>query len=282
MDNVYICLSMDISFSKYQGTGNDFVLIDNMNGMYTGMELEQIKHLCNRKFGIGSDGLIMLNASDKKDFYMDFFNPDGSKSFCGNGARCAVKFAFDSKIINQNKMSFEAIDGTHNATVCNSEVKLEMSINSTPTKTNLSSDTNEDFIETFFMDTGSPHLVAYVDKLNLLESKRLIQIGQEIRYSPKYIDKGINVNLVYIQDSDDLSIATYERGVENETLSCGTGATACALIHAMQKNQQSGDIRVDTKGGLLQIAYEKNNQGGFNAVYLIGPAMLIYNGTIRI
>ena len=179
-------------------------------------------------------------------------------------------------------MSFEAIDGTHNATVCNSEVKLEMSINSTPTKTNLSSDTNEDFIETFFMDTGSPHLVAYVDKLNLLESKRLIQIGQEIRYSPKYIDKGINVNLVYIQDSDDLSIATYERGVENETLSCGTGATACALIHAMQKNQQSGDIRVDTKGGLLQIAYEKNNQGGFNAVYLIGPAMLIYNGTIRI
>lgn len=282
MDNGYICLSMDISFSKYQGTGNDFVLIDNMNGMYTGMELEQIKHLCNRKFGIGSDGLIMLNASVKNDFYMDFFNPDGSKSFCGNGARCAVKFAFDSKIINQNKMSFEAIDGTHNATVCNSEVKLEMSINSTPTKTNLSSDTNEDFIETFFMDTGSPHLVAYVDKLNLLESKRLIQIGQEIRYSPKYIDKGINVNLVYIQDSDDLSIATYERGVENETLSCGTGATACALIHAMQKNQQSGDIRVDTKGGLLQIAYEKNNQGGFNAVYLIGPAMLIYNGTIRI
>ena len=282
MDNVYICSSMDISFSKYQGTGNDFVLIDNMNGMYTGMELEQIKHLCNRKFGIGSDGLIMLNASVKNDFYMDFFNPDGSKSFCGNGARCAVKFAFDSKIINQNKMSFEAIDGTHNATVCNSEVKLEMSINSTPTKTNLSSDTNEDFIETFFMDTGSPHLVAYVDKLNLLESKRLIQIGQEIRYSPKYIDKGINVNLVYIQDSDDLSIATYERGVENETLSCGTGATACALIHAMQKNQQSGDIRVDTKGGLLQIAYEKNNQGGFNAVYLIGPAMLIYNGTIRI
>ena len=282
MDNVYICLSMDISFSKYQGTGNDFVLIDNMNGMYTGMELEQIKHLCNRKFGIGSDGLIMLNASVKNDFYMDFFNPDGTKSFCGNGARCAVKFAFDSKIINQNKMSFEAIDGTHNATVCNSEVKLEMSINSTPTKTNLSSDTNEDFIETFFMDTGSPHLVAYVDKLNLLESKRLIQIGQEIRYSPKYIDKGINVNLVYIQDSDDLSIATYERGVENETLSCGTGATACALIHAMQKNQQSGDIRVDTKGGLLQIAYEKNNQGGFNAVYLIGPAMLIYNGTIRI
>ena len=282
MDNVYICLSMDISFSKYQGTGNDFVLIDNMNGMYTGLELEQIKHLCNRKFGIGSDGLIMLNASVKNDFYMDFFNPDGSKSFCGNGARCAVKFAFDSKIINQNKMSFEAIDGTHNATVCNSEVKLEMSINSTPTKTNLSSDTNEDFIETFFMDTGSPHLVAYVDKLNLLESKRLIQIGQEIRYSPKYIDKGINVNLVYIQDSDDLSIATYERGVENETLSCGTGATACALIHAMQKNQQSGDIRVHTKGGLLQIAYEKNNQGGFNAVYLIGPAMLIYNGTIRI
>ena len=148
MDNVYICLSMDISFSKYQGTGNDFVLIDNMNGMYTGMELEQIKHLCNRKFGIGSDGLIMLNASDKNDFYMDFFNPDGSKSFCGNGARCAVKFAFDSKIINQYKMSFEAIDGTHNATVCNSEVKLEMSINSIPTKTNLPSDTNEDFIET--------------------------------------------------------------------------------------------------------------------------------------
>ncbi len=282
MDNVYICSSMDISFSKYQGTGNDFVLIDNMNGMYNGLELEQIKHLCNRNFGIGSDGLIMLNASESNDFYMDFFNPDGSKSFCGNGARCAVKFAFDANIINEHKISFEAIDGTHHASVCSSEVKLEMAIDSLPIKTTLESNITEDFIETYFMDTGSPHFVAYVDRLNLLESKRLIQIGQEIRYSSEYIDKGINVNLVYVLDSGELSIATYERGVENETLSCGTGATACALIHTIHKKQQSGDIKVNTKGGLLQVTYEKNNQGRFNAVYLIGPAMLIYNGKIRI
>ena len=282
MDNVYICLTMDISFSKYQGTGNDFVLIDNMNGMFNGLELEQIKHLCNRKFGIGSDGLIMLNASESNDFYMDFFNPDGSKSFCGNGARCAVKFAFDSNIIKQHKISFEAIDGAHHASVCSSDVKLEMAVDSLPIKTTLQSNIPENFIESYFMDTGSPHFVAYVDRMNLLESQRLIQIGHEIRYSTEYKDKGINVNLVYVLDSGELSIATYERGVENETLSCGTGATACALIHAMHKEEQTGDIKVNTKGGLLQVTYEKNNQGSFNAVHLICPAMLIYNGTIRI
>jgi diaminopimelate epimerase len=273
---------MKIKFCKYQGTGNDFILINNIDGAYNNIGQDEIRFLCDRKFGIGSDGLILLNYSVEHDFYMEFSNPDGSKSFCGNGARCAVQFAGDSNLLSSHGLSFEAIDGVHKAELCGGEVKLEMSSVGMPLNVELVSIDSVPFTKGFFLDTGSPHLALPIDSLKELETKNLLNVGQKIRYSKKYEDEGINVNLLFVHGEDELSIATYERGVENETLSCGTGATACALIHAAKEINAQGLIKVRTKGGLLQVSYESNGKNKFTKVYLIGPAKLIYEGTIGI
>ena len=273
---------MQIKFSKYQGTGNDFILLNNIDGKYNDIGEDEVKFLCDRKFGIGSDGLILLNKSDTHDFYMDFSNPDGSNSFCGNGARCAVKFAGDNGLFSSHNVSFEAIDGLHLAELCGNDVKLEMSAVGLPKYISLEAIDSIPFTDVFFMDTGSPHLMLAVDSLKELESENLINIGRQIRYSKAYESNGINVNMVFEHASDELSIATYERGVENETLSCGTGATACALIHAAKEMHHNGLIKVRTKGGLLQISYESNGKSKFTQVHLIGPAKFIYEGTVEI
>lgn len=275
----YICYTMDIAFSKYQGTGNDFIIINNIDGSYNELSIEQIQRLCDRKFGIGSDGLILINTSDTSDFLMDFFNPDGSKSFCGNGARCAVQFVHEHKIIKNHEVYFDAIDGNHYALVCGADVKLEMAIESIPAKVKLESFNVGDV---YYMDTGSPHLVVYANDLSSLETSSVKKIGQEIRYSEAYEAQGINVNFVYIKDSGDISIATYERGVENETLSCGTGATACALVHALKEELKSGSINMNSKGGDLKVTFERQDTGIYTSVYLIGPATSIYHGNIRL
>lgn len=273
---------MQIKFSKYQGTGNDFILLNNIDGKYNDIGEDEVKFLCDRKFGIGSDGLILLNKSATHDFYMDFSNPDGSNSFCGNGARCAVKFAGDNGLFSSHNVSFEAIDGVHLAELCGNDVKLEMSVVGLPKHISLEAIDSIPFTDVFFMDTGSPHLMLAVDSLKELESENLINIGRQIRYSKAYESNGINVNMVFEHASDELSIATYERGVENETLSCGTGATACALIHAAKEMHHNGLIKVRTKGGLLQISYESNGKSKFTQVHLIGPAKFIYEGTVEI
>lgn len=273
---------MQIKFSKYQGTGNDFILLNNIDGKYNDIGEDEVKFLCDRKFGIGSDGLILLNKSAAHDFYMDFSNPDGSNSFCGNGARCAVKFAGDNGLFSSHNVSFEAIDGVHLAELCGNDVKLEMSVVGLPKHISLEAIDSIPFTDVFFMDTGSPHLMLAVDSLQELESENLINIGRQIRYSKAYESNGINVNMVFEHASDELSIATYERGVENETLSCGTGATACALIHAAKEMHHNGLIKVRTKGGLLQISYESNGKSKFTQVHLIGPAKFIYEGTVEI
>ena len=273
---------MKIKFSKYQGTGNDFILLNNSDGRYNNIGEDEVRFLCDRKFGIGSDGLILLNKSAAHDFYMDFSNPDGSNSFCGNGARCAVKFAGDKGLLSSHNVSFEAIDGLHLAEICGNDVKLEMSVDGIPKHISLEAIDSFPFTDVFFMDTGSPHLMLAVDSLKELESENLINIGRQIRYSKAYESNGINVNMVFEHASDELSIATYERGVENETLSCGTGATACALIHAAKEMHYNGLIKVRTKGGLLQISYESNGKSKFTQVHLIGPAKFIYDGTVEI
>lgn len=270
---------MTIPFYKYQGTGNDFIIINSFNTDKIQLDVNQIQHVCSRKFGIGSDGLILIKKSIGHHFKMEFFNPDGSQSFCGNGARCAVHFAYSSNIINDNPCVFEAFDGIHKAYVCQDEVKVEMSnIGSIET---ISLDNNQELNRaSYFLETGSPHFASYVKKKAELDL--IIDYGKKIRFSEEYKNEGVNVNLIYELDSRRIEMRTYERGVENETLSCGTGATACALIHSAHSNSDENMIEIETKGGILKVSFDKVSNGQFSNVHLIGPAKQIFHGQIEI
>lgn len=269
---------MNITFFKYQGTGNDFVIINAFDSKELELEIDQIQKICNRKYGVGSDGLILIKKSIKQEFKMDFYNPDGSQSFCGNGARCAVHFAFTSNIIKDNSCFFEAADGVHKAYICEGEVKIEMSkIGVIQQLGSIKDEVNQG--KSFFLDTGSPHFMSYVNKED--ELTEIKDFGRKIRYSEPYQKKGVNVNLVYAKDFHRIKMRTYERGVEDETLSCGTGATACALIHASHSNKNQNVIEVETKGGELKVSFERTRDG-FSNVYLIGPVKQIFNGQIEV
>ena len=224
-----------MKFYKYQGTGNDFVMIDNRLGEWDDLSIENIQKLCNRRFGIGADGLIKINSAESVDFEVDYYNSDGSKSFCGNGARCSVAFAHFLDII-ENKTTFTAIDGTHEAEIKNGIIKLKMS----DVKT-IDTDGND-----FVLNTGSPHYVKYVEMLN---NYNVYKIGNEIRNSETYKQEGINVNFVEQLSDKELFVRTYERGVEDETYSCGTGVTAAALTFMKKNNQTFVGIKV--MGGQL-------------------------------
>ncbi|MDC3253058.1 diaminopimelate epimerase [Crocinitomicaceae bacterium] len=258
---------MKICFSKYQGTGNDFIMLNNMDGVYNDLNIDQIRFLCDRRFGIGGDGLIKISRHEDCDFVVEYYNADGSQSFCGNGARCSVAFAMQSNIIGE-KTHFMAIDGPHNAMIRGEYVHLEM------LPVALIEQKNSDYI----INTGSPHYIRFVDQVQQLN---IVEFGQSIRYSPAYKDEGINVNIVVEIDDSSIEIATYERGVEAETLSCGTGATACALAF-MDKNEIcEAEVSVHTKGGRLTIKATRN-EGCFNSIQLAGPAKKIFDGSIEI
>jgi len=258
---------MKISFCKYQGTGNDFVVLDNRDGAYDGLTLEQVAFLCDRKFGIGSDGLMMLENADGFDFKMRYYNADGQEgSMCGNGGRCLVQFAHDKGIIKQS-YQFTASDGPHDAIILdNGLIKLKMQdvhgveVNGTDK----------------ILNTGSPHFIQYVDGVKEVD---VFQQGRNIRYSESFKEAGINVNFVE-RVGNGIKIRTYERGVENETLSCGTGATAAALASSEKMGPQLTNVEVE--GGALQIAFDRIGNQEFNNIWLIGPAQFVYSGTIEI
>lgn len=260
---------MKVRFEKYQGTGNDFIMLDNLNGKYDNLSLAQIQLLCDRRFGIGADGLIKINAKKDLDFEVVYYNSDGSKSFCGNGARCAVAFA-ESLGINVSDTTFLAIDGVHKAQKKNEMIALDMS------PVNVVNQIDNDFI----LNTGSPHYVRFVSDLN---KENIAKTGSEIRYSETYAKEGINVNLVEQISENNITILTYERGVEDETLSCGTGATACALVVGI-KNAKTGKntINVHVKGGELTVAFNYDGKGGFTNIQLIGPATYVFKGEIDV
>lgn len=261
---------MNIKFHKYQGTGNDFVMLDNRSGEYDNLTILQISQLCDRRFGIGADGLIKINQHDSLDFEVDYYNADGSKSFCGNGARCSVQFA-KSLGIDVASTDFLGIDGIHNATVDSNElVHLEMSHISDLTKR------NSDYI----LHTGSPHYVHFVEELAELD---IVDFGKSIRYSDEFKQEGINVNVVEIIDAQTISIATYERGVEDETLSCGTGATACVIAFA-DLNQLKGSncINVKVKGGELKVSFDASDNSTYSNVRLIGPGTFVFKGEVNV
>jgi diaminopimelate epimerase len=258
-----------IKFYKYQGAGNDFVIIDNRNNVFIGDKEKLAKQLCERKFGIGSDGLIFIENSDKAKFEMDFLNPDGSRSFCGNGSRCAVRFAKDQKIFVNDKTSFSAIDGIHFANIQGGLVKIEMK--------------NVDNIQqsgsSYFVDTGSPHYVSYFNSVDKLD---IIEFGQKIRYSEVYKVVGTNVNVVEELSPMNIKVRTYERGVENETLACGTGVTACALTYGLKNDISSGVIKIHALGGELKVSFIKNVDNSFEQIWLEGPAKFVFKGELNV
>ncbi len=260
---------MQIKFYKYQGTGNDFVMIDNRHGFFPKDNIQLIEKLCDRRFGIGADGLILLENDCQTDFRMVYFNSDGNESsMCGNGGRCLVAFAKSLNVIN-DKTSFIATDGLHHATILeNGIVSLQMK------------DVDDVKIEAgyVFLNTGSPHHVTLV---NDIENYDVKTNGAEIRYSDLYGKAGSNVNFVNQISENHFRLRTYERGVEDETLSCGTGATATAIaMHAIGKTNSSC-ITIDVEGGTLKVSFEKTIQG-YKNVFLEGSATFVFEGIIEI
>ena len=258
---------MKHTFYKYQGTGNDFIIIDNRLKLFDKNNTKLIEELCDRRFGIGADGLILLEDHNVANFKMIYFNSDGNEStMCGNGGRCIVAFAKYLGII-ENKALFEAIDGLHDALIEEDLIHLKM-------QDVVNVEANQNFV---VLDTGSPHYVCLKSKVNDVDVKTE---GAKVRYSNPFTKSGINVNFVEKINDNYFAVRTYERGVEDETLSCGTGVTAVALAMHYIGETEKNHIKLKTKGGKLQIKYNQENER-YNDIWLIGPATFVYKGEIE-
>lgn len=258
-----------VLFYKYQGAGNDFILIDNRENIVRHTDISLFKKLCDRRFGIGADGLMLLENDPELDFNMFYANADGNKgSMCGNGGRCIVAFAKKLGIITDDAV-FSATDGMHAARISGSTVSLQMIDVSSITAT-----------DTYWLaDTGSPH---YIRLVTGLEEFDVPAEGKAIRNSDMFRKEGINVNFVE-QEGDHYFVRTFERGVEDETLACGTGVTAVAIAmahHRKATGQQHTEIR--TRGGVLRVSFCKNEDGSYTAVCLEGPAEYVFEGHVLI
>ena len=254
-----------LEFFKYQGTGNDFVMIDNRDLQFP-KDKEIIEKLCDRRFGIGGDGLILLENDPTEDFKMVYYNSDGNEStMCGNGGRCIVAFAHFLDVF-EDKTTFEAIDGKHEAEIQNGIIKLKMiDVN------NIKNIDND-----FELNTGSPHYVKFVE---MLKDYKVFENGNKIRNSASYCEEGINVNFVEELTENEIFVRTYERGVEDETFSCGTGVTAAALVYLKGKNQPS--VQVKVLGGNLKVYAEQVGETFIN-IWLEGPAKQVFKGKINL
>ncbi|WP_290791847.1 diaminopimelate epimerase [Flavihumibacter sp. UBA7668] len=260
---------MEIQFYKYQGTGNDFVILDNRDGRYNELSADQVNYLCNRRFGIGADGLMLLNAKEGYDFEMKYYNSDGREStMCGNGGRCLTMFAYHQGIV-RTVYKFIAIDGEHEAEIDpRGRVRLKM----------------QDVAEVeeshgdYTLNTGSPHYVKMVSRLDELN---VFNKGREIRNSAAFHTAGINVNFVEVEDEHEITVRTYERGVEDETLSCGTGVTASALVN-YHNEQGFNEVSVNTRGGKLSVEYDRHRDGTYSNIWLVGPAEKVFTGALSL
>ncbi len=260
---------MIIPFEKYHGAGNDFIIIDNRLIGFK-FDFKTVNFLCNRRFGIGADGLMLLERHEYYDFSMKYYNSDGFEgSMCGNGGRCISAYYYKN-ISPLNKLRFKAVDGEHQSEILRSEnnncdVKLQMQDVDT-VKLN-----NQDFS----INTGSPHVVRFVEDVGAID---VISLGKEIRYSTEYAPKGTNVDFVQKVDGK-LHVRTYERGVEDETLSCGTGVTASAIAASFSENKNTFEII--TRGGNLKVSFQKH-ESKYTNIWLEGPAAFVYSGTIEL
>ncbi len=258
---------MNIQFFKYQGTGNDFILIDNRQQIFPKNDTKFIKKLCDRRFGIGADGLILLENDKISDFKMVYYNADGNESsMCGNGGRCIVAFARQLNVI-ENETTFVAVDGAHYAKIsADGTVSLQM-------KEVSEIKFAADYV---FLNTGSPHHITLVDDVKSVPVK---EAGSQIRYSDLYGKAGSNVNFVEIISDSLLAVRTYERGVEDETLSCGTGVTAAAIaVNAIGKTT-ANEISLLVEGGQLKVTFQKEGSR-YTRVFLIGPAIYVFEGQV--
>lgn len=256
---------MAISFYKYQGTGNDFIMVDNRKLTFPSDE-QLVKRLCDRRMGVGADGLILLQNHSEYDFEMVYYNADGRiGSMCGNGARCTVRFAKHLGVI-EDVAYFLAADGEHQASVERDLIQLKM--NDVHDVERIGQD--------FYLNTGSPHYVRFVDDVQALD---VYKEGRAIRYNDRFSEEGTNVNFVQKMADNTIFVRTYERGVEDETLSCGTGVTACALVAGILG--YNSPVKVKTLGGDLEVTFEMEDSR-FEYIYLIGPAKQVFTGSMPI
>ena len=256
---------MNLTFYKYQGTGNDFVMIDNRSETFPKENTDVISKIADRHFGVGADGIILIENDKKFDFEMIYFNADGSQTFCGNGARCAVAFAKHLDIIEE-KTTFLAVDGSHFAEIKDGIISLQM-IDVDDIQVNENS---------VFTYTGTQHHVEIVDKL---DNYPVFENGKKIRYS--YQAPGSNVNFVEQINDSTFRVRTYEKGVEDETLACGTGVTAVAIAMHKTHKTQSNLVSLPVEGGLLEVSFSEEN-GLYSDVFLKGPAQFVFKGTLSI
>lgn len=256
---------MKIEFVKYQGTGNDFIIVDNRDGRYNSLTNDQIRRYCDRRFGIGADGFMLLNEKPGYDFEMRYHNADGREgSMCGNGGRCIVKFAYHLGI-HRPEYKFLAVDGEHEA-----EIDLDGIVSLKMKDVDKVKKIQGDFV----LDTGSPH---YVKLSNDVMNLDVYKKGQDIRYSKEYEENGINVNFVEQVTEHEIIVRTYERGVEDETYSCGTGVTASALVCFHNENGFN-EVTVKTLGGTLSVEFDRMDEDRFTNIWLSGPAEKVYEG----
>ena len=254
-----------IAFNKYQGAGNDFIMIDNRQHLIDPDNSEIINRLCDRRFGIGADGLILISDYDTLDFEMKYFNSDGKPgSMCGNGGRCAAHFAMKCGIAGKNQ-KFMAFDGPHEARVENEIVRLQIA----DVKGFNIIDDN------YFINTGSPHYIVFSDDVNKIN---VYEEGKRLRWSEKFAPGGTNVNFVQVIDGG-LKIRTFERGVEDETLACGTGVTASAIASVLKGHFDTTPVNVSARGGDLKVEFRIENKEIMN-VWLTGPATFVFEGSI--
>lgn len=260
---------MKVEFSKYHGTGNDFILVDNYNQAAPQLSSKQIAKLCHRHFGIGADGLMYLNKKDGYDFEMLYYNSDGNQSsMCGNGGRCLVKFAHECGI-HKSSYHFIAIDGEHEAEIdIDGTVSLKMK--------------NVDEVKYHsgyaVLNTGSPHFVKFAADVKNID---VLDTGRNIRNSEPFAKEGINVNFAENLTEDMIYVRTYERGVEDETMSCGTGVTASALLYAHNENGFN-TVDVKTPGGMLSVEFDRIDEQHFENIWLCGPAEFVFKGWVEV
>jgi diaminopimelate epimerase len=256
---------MKLPFYKYQGTGNDFIMIDNRSLKLPRVNTAMVKQLCDRRFGIGADGLIYLQEKEGYDFEMVYFNSDGREStMCGNGGRCIIQFAHDLGL-GGDEFFFLAVDGPHRGRILpGGKVSLQMQ------DVNATFKLGEDYI----LDTGSPHIVHFVKNIR---EYPVVPEGRSIRYSDKHRADGINVNFAEEVSKGMIFVRTYERGVEDETLSCGTGVVASAIAYYFHNNYKPSDIAIQTPGGELNVKFNIRDMH-FTDIWLTGPAERVFNG----